>query len=162
MSTVLIICIIRYARVTKVPATLCSLARANDLLTSPSLNPALGAWSWPGPWRSAADPTREQGGEQPPNPRRPYLAPWTLAASDVMRSRDQMRCEGIHACSRNNNWNGSSCLAEMAESAEHQNCGKQTTTMTTMTMETVVTERFLKPAPLLVPASSACACAYWY
>ena len=70
------------------------LARANDLLTSPSLNPALGAWSWPGPWRSAADPTREQGGEQPPNPRRPYLAPWTLAASDVMRSRDQCDVKG--------------------------------------------------------------------
>ena len=37
-----------------------------------------------------------------------------------------------------------------------------TTTTTTTTMETVVMERFLKPVPLLVRASFACACAYWY
>ena len=34
--------------------------------------------------------------------------------------------------------------------------------MMLMTMVTVATEQFLKLAPLLVRASFACACAYWY
>ena len=34
--------------------------------------------------------------------------------------------------------------------------------MLTTTMETVVMEQFSKLAPLLVRASFACACAYWY